>query len=60
MPPGCRFQVFRRTLASDLVTEQLATIKMLGGWSQPRVVVKGYQKVSVDVQREVLARRRMT
>ena len=55
---GCGFHAFRRKLPSELVTEQLAVVKALGGWSQPHVVVARYQRVSVDVQREVLARPR--
>jgi integrase len=59
LPAGCRFHAFRRKLASELVTEQLAVVKALGGWNQPQVVVSRYQKVSLDVQREVLAKRRI-
>jgi len=42
LPAGCRFHEFRRKLASELVTEQLAVVKALGGWSQPHVVVSRY------------------
>lgn len=59
LPKGCRFHAFRRKLATELVTEQLAVIKALGGWSQPHVVVSRYQKVSVEVQRDVLSRRQI-
>ncbi len=59
LPEGCGFHAFRRKLATELATEQLAVIQALGGWSQPQVVVSRYQKVSLDVQREVLARRRI-
>ena len=56
----CAFHAFRRGMASALVTEQLAVVKALGGWNAPHVVVGRYQKVSLDVQREVLARRRIS
>lgn len=59
LPPGCGFHAFRRKLATELATEQLAVIQALGGWSQPQVVVARYQKVPVEVQREVLAKRRI-
>lgn len=58
LPKGCRFHALRRKLASELVTEQLAVIQALGGWSQPHVVVQRYQKVPFEVQREVLGKRR--
>jgi integrase len=58
LPTGCRFHGFRRKLATELVTEQLAVIQSLGGWSQPQVVVSRYQKVPLEVQREVLSKRR--
>jgi len=57
VPPKCAFHAFRRKLASELAREQLAVVKALGGWSAAHVVVNRYQKVSIDVQREVLESR---
>jgi len=53
------YPTFSPELATELATEQLAVIQALGGWSQPQVVVSRYQKVPVEVQREVLAKRRI-
>lgn len=60
LPEGAGFHSFRRMFATDLIDEDFAVLGPLGGWNDPDVVRSRYQKASIAVQREALARRRRT